>query len=430
MRILVAHNSHKIPGGEQRVFESEVELLREAGHEVFLLNPHNDELDGRKQLSIAAETVWNRRIVRQINQLIPKIRPDVAHFHNVFPVLSPAVFSAVKRAKVSTVWTLHNYRLICPGMLLMRDGKPCEECVGKRFAFPAIRHRCYRNSLPATTVIAATLSVHRGIRTWRDDVDRFLVPSEFARRKLTAGGVPEAKLTVKPNFVSGEPGVGGGAGGYFLFVGRLSEEKGVHCLLNAWLRLKNPLPLKILGSGELPSDLRDAIARLDNVEFLGSRSAEEVMQMMADARATIVPSICYETFGLVVTESFSVGTPVIASDIGAIGELIDHGKNGLKFAPGDPQALASAVETFVSMEQQPLRSEARLCYERDFRAATNLKLLENVYHEVMQANGQIVSDQVGLPKGLRVDLAQRTSTTGETPARSTRPAKPVAQSRD
>ena len=398
MRILVAHNSHKIAGGEQRVFDTETAQLEEAGHEVIRFNPHNDEVDDLNRLTLAAKTIWNQASASQLAALIQRHRPDIAHFHNIVPLLSPSVFTTAKRLHVPIVWTLHNYRLVCPGMLMLRNGKPCSLCVKRRLKTPAIVHKCYRNSRTATTVVTAMQGIHQAVGTW-DHIDRFITPSEFARRKFIEGGLPANKIITKCNFVPGDPEVGRGDGNFFLCVGRLSEEKGILSLIEAWQRYSINEKLLIAGEGPAEDGLRNASQTDPNIEFVGRQSPFEVRQLMSLAKATIVPSVWYETFGLVAAESFAVGTPVIASDIGALSELIRPGRNGFLFEPGNSAAIAQKINKFLTSDNDELRLNARVSYEEQYTEKHSLRGLLNIYQEV---TGIEVQSPTAPPRSLKV----------------------------
>ncbi|MDA8745626.1 glycosyltransferase [Rubripirellula amarantea] len=381
MRILIAHNSHKIAGGEQRVFESETAQLEKAGHEVIRFNPHNDEVDGLNGLTLASKTIWNRSSARDLSKLVQTHRPDVAHFHNIVPLISPSVFSVAAKHSVPIVWTLHNYRLICPGMLLLRDSKPCELCVSRSVKTPAVIHKCYRNSRTATSAVTTMLTVHQMIGTW-DHIACFVAPSNFAKEKFVQGGLPRDRIVTKSNFVPGNPQTGSGDGNFFLYVGRLSEEKGVNSLLETWQKHRIQERLIIAGEGPLETDVRHACDNNANIEFVGRQSSAEVQRLMSAATATIVPSVCYETFGLVAAESFAVGTPVLASNLGALAELIRPGENGFTFQPGNPDSLAAAIDQIKTSNPDELRMNARQSYEDKYTEERSLAGLLEIYQRV------------------------------------------------
>src|SRR5919107_3263037 len=318
MKILAVHNRYQRPGGEDQVFVDETALLETRNHRVLRYEVHNDQVKHVNRLTLAKDTVWNTSAYRELGALIRRERPHVVHFHNTFPLVSPAGYYAAKAEGVPVVQTLHNYRLLCPNALFFRDGGVCEDCMGKAITWPGVVHKCYRGSRAASGLVTAMLATHRTLRTWTDMVDVYIALTEFARRKFIEGGLPEERMTVKPNFVDPDPGPGTSEGGHALFVGRLSPEKGVDTLLAAWERLRGRVPLKIVGDGPLKGQVVAAADRHPWVVYLGHKRAEEVHDLMKDASVLIFPSGWYETFGRVAAEAFATATPVIAADIGAI----------------------------------------------------------------------------------------------------------------
>ena len=347
MRILLAHNFYQQPGGEDEVFRSEYDLLRSYGHAVTRFTLHNDGVDAMGRLALLGATVWNPKAAAALREQIRVERPDVVHFHNTFPLMSPAAYAAARAEGAAVVQTLHNFRLVCPGALLMRDGKACEECLHKAVPLPAIKHKCYRGNRAATAAVATMLTVHRAAGTYRSAVDVYLAPSRFAAGKLVEGGLPADKIVVKPNFVHPEPPAGPGGGGYAAFVGRLSPEKGVEVLLAAWERVGSRLPLTIVGDGPMAPLVKAAAARNPAVRWAGRKKIDEVYELLGRADLAICPSTCYETFGRVAAEAFATGTPVVASGHGAFADIVDPGRTGSLFRPGDAGDLAAQVLRLV-----------------------------------------------------------------------------------
>src|SRR5918995_7060232 len=294
MKILLAHNEYQQPGGEDQVFAAEAALLESHGHRVLRYRVHNDQVAGMDPVTLAGSTVWNRSTHRELRTLIRQERPQVAHFHNTLPLISPAGYYAAKAEGVPVVQTLHNYRLLCPNALFFRDGGVCEDCMGKAITWPGVVHKCYRGSRAASGLVTTMLATHRALRTWTNKVDVYIALTEFARRKFIEGGLPVERITVKPNFVDPDPGPGTSGEGHALFVGRLSPEKGVDTLLAAWERLKGSAPLKIVGDGPLREQVVAAANRHPRVVYLGHRPTEEVYALMKEASMLIFPSGWYE----------------------------------------------------------------------------------------------------------------------------------------
>jgi glycosyltransferase involved in cell wall biosynthesis len=316
-------------------------------------------------------------------------RPDIAHFHNTFPLLSPAVYYACQREGVPVVQTLHNYRLLCAAATLFRSGAPCEECPEAGTPWPGVLHGCYRGSRPQTAVVAAMLLLHRTLRTWDRQVDRYIALTEFARRKFVEGGLPESKIIVKPNFVDPAPQPASGRGGYALFVGRLSPEKGVGTLLDAWRRLTD-VPLLVAGDGPLRRDVEAAAAVLGarRLLFVGQQDHRQVLALMRDARFLVFPSAWYESFPLVVVEAFACGLPVVAGRLGAAAEVVGAGRTGLHFDPADARDLAAKAAWLWARpaESRRMGREARAEFERSYAAPRNYRILMGLYQGLLQVS--------------------------------------------
>jgi glycosyltransferase involved in cell wall biosynthesis len=380
---LSLHTFYQQAGGEDAVFRGEVVLLQERGHEVLELTFDNRDLENLPPWRQAGLTLWNQEAYRRVREAIREHRPDLLHVHNTFPLASPAVIHAAKAERVPVVMTLHNYRLLCVNALFFRRGRVCEDCLGG-LPWHGVFHGCYRDSRPASAVVAAMLTLHRTLGTW-NMVDRFIALTEFARQKFIEGGFPPEKISVKPNFVHPDPGPGEGHGGYALFVGRLSPEKGLGTLLMAWERLGGKAPLKIVGDGPLAPEVQEAQKRIPGVEWLGRKAPEEVYALMGEASFLVFPSEWYEGFPKVLAEAFAKGLPVLASALGSQGSIVDHGRTGLHFRPGDPEDLAAKVEWLLAHpnELARMRKEARAEYEAKYTAEQNYAQLIAIYHEVL-----------------------------------------------
>jgi glycosyltransferase involved in cell wall biosynthesis len=388
MRILVIHNRYQQAGGEDVVVRAETSLLRSKGHDVEILEENNINIVGWSDAARTSfQCVYSCSAARDVRKLIEQFQPDVAHVHNFFPRVSPSVHYACSEAKVPIVQTLHNYRLLCPSSMFRREGKICEDCMGKAIPWPAVHHGCYRKSRLASAAVVSMLTIHRALLTWERTVTRFIVPTQFAASKFIEGGLPKERIVVKPNFVNPDPGMGSGNGGYVLFVGRLSEEKGLDTLLAAWRQVSTHGQLKIVGDGPMAAVVERASSATSGIEWLGARSREEVSSLMANAAFLVFPSVCYETFGLTVIEALAAGLPVFASRLGAITELVSDGETGRLFTAGSSDELARAIDWAFSNPDRlrAMRIKARHEFEQKYTPEINYSILTDIYESAVDA---------------------------------------------
>jgi glycosyltransferase involved in cell wall biosynthesis len=386
LRVLSVHNRYTQRGGEDECREAECAMLRSGGHEVFEYTRDNTEIDLQATHKIAFRTLWSSNDYENLRRLIRREHVDLVHVHNFLPLISPSVFYAAQHEGVPVVHTLHNYRLTCPGSRLLRDGKICEDCLGKTVPWPGVLHGCYRGSRTATAGVAGMITTHRLLGTWTNKVNAYLVVSDFMRRKIAAAGIPSEKIFLKPNFAP-DRGAGDGHGGYALFVGRIEPEKGIATLLSAWEQLGSKVPLKIVGSGPLEALVTSKATALPSIEFLRFLPLEEVLRLMGDALALVVPSQWYEGAPRVIVEALSRGTPVIASALGGMAEMVEHEHTGILFPSGDAAALARSV---LRLHEDPqfgsrLRMNARQKFLAEFTEERNYELLTAIYSRLTSA---------------------------------------------
>lgn len=394
MKILICHNYYKLPGGEDRVFEQETELLKSKGQEVTIYTRHNDELDKIGDVDKAKKTIWNKESAEAVSQLIIRAKPDLIHCHNLFPLISPSVYWAARQAGVAVVQTLHNYRIVCPKAQLFRDGKTCMDCVGKALPLPAVIHACYRDSRMASAVVAAMAAYHHNRATWSRSVDRYITLNDFSKKIFEAGGIPAGKIAVKPHFLGEDPGQGQGQGSgrgkYLIYLGRLSEEKGVRSLLDAWRHIQEPIGLQILGDGPLADEVQHAASRDKRIIAHGQMPREAADKLLGGAMALVMPSICSETFGLSVIEAYATGTPVIAAEIGSLREIVKPGLTGFLYEAGNAYQLAETIRMAVADTDKlrAMRNLARQEYLTRYTSQTNYEKLMEIYETALSAARQ------------------------------------------
>jgi glycosyltransferase involved in cell wall biosynthesis len=387
IRIVSVYNRYLNRGGEDVVFEAEATMLERNGCYVKSITAQTQPLRGFWEApQMAIEATWSRKWSAQFRRILDEEQPDVVHVHNSFPVMSPSIYYACHEAGVPVVQTLHNYRLLCPGALFFRDGRVCEDCT-QHGLICGVAHGCYRGSRPQTAAVAGMLATHRALGTWSEKIDCYIALTEFARRKFIAGGLPEEKIFVKPNFLAPDPGVRDSLGEGAVFVGRLDEQKGVRTLLDAWQKFNIQIPLRIIGDGPLLDELRrqKAHSRLEKISIEGRKSHDETLAAIRSARLVIFPSEWYECFPLTLVEAFACGVPVIASRLGAMAEIIEDRRTGLLFNPGDSADLAQKID-WTATHPAELQEIGRACrreYELRYTAERNIEQLMSIYHRAI-----------------------------------------------
>ena len=401
LKIVIAHNAYQQSGGEDTVVSAERDLLVRAGNEAVEYFRHNDEIKSGaafSNIALGFRTVWSPAARNQLYLLLKKYKPDIVHFHNTFPLISPAAYYACRDLGIPVVQTLHNYRLFCPAAAFFRDGKVCEDCLDKS-RWQAVRHACYRQSRCASSAVAAMLSFHHWYGTWKNLVNCYIALSEFSRAKFIEAGLPPEKIVVKPNFVLPDPGVGPGSREYAVFLGRLSEEKGLRTLLQAWAHVNRNCPLRVIGEGPLLNEIRSDISRsaLSHVRLDGRLSRQESLMALQGARIFILPSNCYENFPMTIAEAYACGTPVLASRLGAMQEIVRGGCTGLHFTPGDAEDLAKKVEWAWAHpeEMRAMGRNARTEYELKYSAERNYNLLLAIYHQAIHRVNRLAGHSLG-----------------------------------
>jgi glycosyltransferase involved in cell wall biosynthesis len=382
LRVLVVHNAYQQRGGEDAVVEAEVSMLRTHGHAVEVYQRHNDDLRGMGALAAAKNTVWSSRTGADLARLIAAFRPHVVHAHNTLALVSPSAYSAVARARVPVVQTLHNFRLLCLQAMFLRNGRVCEDCLA-HFPWRGVLRRCYRASVSESAVLATMIGVHRAIGTYRRKVSRYIALTEFSRAKFIAGGLPSERIAVKSNFADGPVLSDGPPRSGALFVGRLSREKGTEVLARA-APSHQPAVIEVIGEGPEQSSLE----AVPGLRLLGWQSHEAVYARMREVSYLVVPSICYENFPLTVVEAFANGLPVIASRLGAMAELVRDGATGLLFEAGNADDLAEKMAWADAHPTDLIRMgrAARHEYDMKYTPDRNHAVLMDIYGAAMNSS--------------------------------------------
>ncbi|WP_292934045.1 glycosyltransferase family 4 protein [Noviherbaspirillum sp.] len=379
MKILIAHNAYQHRGGEDVVVDAEIALLRQFGHEVEVYARHNDALKEMSRSAAAVSAIWSQRSADEIDSLCDRFAPDVIHVHNTFPLISPSLYWAAAKRRVPVVQTLHNFRLLCPQAIFLRDGKICEDCIGK-LPWRSVARKCYRDSAAQSAVITAMLATHRMIGTYRERVTRYIALNRFARDKYIEGGLPAERFRIKPNFVHAtvSPVRDRRSGG--LYVGRLSAEKGIG-VLTAAMPLTREALVEVIGGGPMEAAVKDAFGE----RYLGVRPLSDIMDRMGKARFMVLPSICYENSPRTIVEAFACGLPVIASRLGALADMVHDGVTGLLFNPADPADLAAKIDWANEHPEQMARMghAARAEYDAQYTPDRNYEMLMDIYEDAI-----------------------------------------------
>ncbi len=395
MKILLVHNYYgsEAPSGENRVFEIERELLKSRGHMTKVFVRHSDDIRGKGVLGVirgGLSTPWNPWMFSRMKKVIASFKPDIVHVHNTFPLISPSIYYAIPKS-IPCILTLHNYRIYCSAGIPMRNGKVCTMCIDERSTFAGVRYGCYRGGTISTLPLGITIWLQRLLGTWRDKVNGYIVLSEFQKSLMSRGGLPEDKIYVKPNYFPGAPKVKPWCerDNAVIFVGRISEEKGVSSLIHAWKRWGASAPiLKIYGDGALRSSLQSLINNFGlnkKIFIYGQVAANVVEKEISNSKLLVLPSLCIEGFPMVIREAFAFGTPVAASNIGPLSSIVSNGKNGVVFSPGDPESIFGVIKDAWtdSAGLERLAISARQSYEDNYTEEKNYDSLIDIYRHVM-----------------------------------------------
>jgi len=394
LNILVLHNRYQYAGGEDSSTVAEINILSEFGHQVTLFEKHNNDIKEYstvEKVNLFFKTAWNPQEYSKARSRLQEIQPDLLHVQNFFPLFSPSIHFAAKSLNIPTIQHLRNFRLGCLNSYLFRNGKICEACVGQN-PWRGVIHRCYRNSIPGSLAVWNMLSYNRWRKTWEREVDAFITPSQFAANKLIEIGIPADRLYIKPN-VTPDPLADQTIPSFpqqptFLFIGRLSPEKGVMTLLKAWEKLAEPQwQLKIVGDGQQQEVLEQFVQEkaLTNIDFLGYQPKAQVIEQIKQATAIVVPSQWYETFGRVVIEAFACGRPVLISNLGALAELVQDQETGFLITHNSVEQWVDSIRWSGNhpLELEKMGKKARMVYQRNYTPEVNYKQMMSIYQRIL-----------------------------------------------
>ena len=389
MRILLCHNFYRsaAPSGEDIAYENEKKMLIEAGINVDTYEKYNDDLENIAffdKAKLGISNSWSNTSYCEIKRKIKKFKPDLVHFHNTFPQITPSGYAACKDMSVSVVQTLHNFRLLCANALFLRDGKVCELCLSGSL-YSAIRYKCYRNSLVASASQVLCISRNRWNGSYFNNVDTYIALTEFAKNKFIKAGFNSNLLKIRPNFLPNPPQYSRCNQNYAIFVGRITKEKGIMTLLESWEGRKD-YQLKVIGAGELLSDCKKFVFENNlNVEFMGYLPRKETQSAIQKARFMILPSECYEGFPISLLEAYASGTPILVSNIGGQSEIVNDGITGRKFNVGSKEDLKEKCHELFEDDElvEMLSKNARQEFEQKFTQSSVLRETLKIYSSLI-----------------------------------------------
>ena len=393
MKILFIHNRYQAGGGEDTTLQMEMNLLNEKGHKTRLLEFNNDNIDSFYAKIIAAiSSFYNINSAKKLKATIEDFQPDIIHVHNLFFKASSSILYQAYKMNIPIVATVQNFRLICANAFLLRNNKVCELCINKAFPLEGIKNKCYRNSTIESSLVTAISASYKFLRTWQTTVNSIIMPSNFMKNKILFSSFrfPEKRIIVKHNFVNDIFNVTNSKEqreNFFLFAGRLSKEKGIEVLIKPFLENLN-LRLTIAGDGPEKKNLLSLIHNKPNIKYIGLQSNDSIRSLMKKSKALIFPSLWYEGLPLTIIEAFSTGTPVIASNLGAMAEMIEDGYNGYHFIPGNMESLIKTIEKFESItdNNQHLYDNARKTYLEKYTPDKHYNVIMNLYEEVISTS--------------------------------------------
>jgi glycosyltransferase involved in cell wall biosynthesis len=387
MNILLAHNFYKYFAGEDSIALREKGLLEENKEQVYFYTKDNKETDSynlNKKINFFAQTIFSSSTKKELKTIIKDFKPDIAYTHNIFPLISPSIFHTLHAESIPCVQNVQDYRWLCPNGVFYINDSICEKCKNGAF-WNAIRYKCFRDSFLLSGLYATTIGTNRLSGVFKK-IDAFVCTTEFNKQKLMEAGIEEKRLFIKPNYLditNIEPSVG--TGNHIIFLGRLSQEKGLWTLIKAFEKIKD-LQLKIVGTGPLEHPLRKYIKEnsINNISIEGFKEGDEKNNLIKNALFMVFPSEWYEHFPIVLLEAFAFGKPVIASDIGNMPLIVENEKSGLHFRAGDIDDLIEKIRILSQNNSEITRMGefARKKIETYYTPEINYKILKSIFQKV------------------------------------------------
>lgn len=381
-KVLMVHNFYQIGGGEHTVFENEVELLKNNGHEVITYTRDNKELNKSifKKILLPFTTIWSFKTYRDIKKIIKTEHVDIVHCHNTFPLISPSVYYAAIKMKTPVIQTIHNFRLLCPNALFYRNGTICESCLNHNCFKEAVKNKCYRNSKIQTIVVTKMLKIHRKLGTYKKINYIFLTEFNKMKFNLLLGEDYQYSF-VKPNFVEKKYNLTRPKelNNTFVFMGRLDENKGIKFLVDSWKNIKD-YELHIYGDGAYRDYVENACNKYSNIKYYGFKPQEEIFKDLVHSQALLMASRSYESFGMTIAESYSLGVPVIVGNIENHKSIVENSKGGCTYQLNDINSLKEKIEDVV-LNNKSYSDNAKKYYDNYLTPSKNYKELISIYEK-------------------------------------------------
>lgn len=384
MKILIAHNQYKRRGGEDAVVDNEFRMLTNHGHEVNKYLVTNDVIGGFiDKVTSAINLSYSSRSKIEFDKCLDRYKPDIVHVHNLFPILTPSILDSCNQKSVPVVMTLHNYRLICPSGLMTLNGKVCERCIVSGY-HNAIINRCYRKSLVGSYFVSRMVKNLKDQNVWADKLSAMIFLTEFSKQKIIRSGITNKCMMVKPNFLPSDDAINqANSRTKVLFIGRISVEKGVSLLLDAWS--DDFVDLEVIGDGPLLEIYKNKYKQ-ENIFFSGQKDMVYINNQLSNTLFIVVPSTWYEGFPMVILEAFSKAVPVVCSDIGSLSEIVDNNVNGRHFKCGDYNDLNGVIRELLqdNKKVELLGNNAYQKYKKNYTEEVNYHTLMDIYTKAIE----------------------------------------------